>query len=271
MNIDQKQRAHTILRDLKGARISILLALFVETLPTTQEKLSMVVPYSTRTIRDELKFLEMNGYVERVHYRAWKLPGNNQLPLPGFEYLAPGRAGALPPGNPEPANSAGSGAEPANSAVSAYVRTTTTIPPEAANSAGSDNGDSVVVGSIVEAETANSAASGIPAEIRAALVDIRINGEAVNVNKWSELVNAYQQTCGKPVTAHYLRATAARINQHSKPEFRNAGFFVHCVRQGDEAPENWCPECDGIGEHDSDCATGRREKYLGKHANFANN
>lgn len=252
MNAEQKQRAHTILRDLKGARISILLALFVEAMPTTQEKLALVVPYSTRTIRDELKFLEHNNYVQRVHYRAWQLPNGNQLPLPGFEHLASGRAGALPPGGE---------AEAADFAASAYVRTTTTNPPEAADFAASEPNQTVVVSSIVEAETADFAVSAIPAEIRAALVNIRINGEAVNANKWPELIAEYQQMAGKSLTARYLHATAARINQHSEPKYRNAGFFVHCVRQGDEEPQ-WCEECGGLsGVHDSTCATGRHEKY----------
>jgi hypothetical protein len=89
---------------------------------------------------------------------------------------------------------------------------------------------------------------------------------------WHELVTGYHQVTGKPLTADYLRAMAARVNQHTNPKKQNAGFFVHCVRQGDEAPENWCPECGGIGEHDDNCATGRRQKYLGsKYAGYCDN
>ena len=257
MDAEQKQRAHTILRDLKGARISILLALFVEAMPTTQEKLALVVPYSTRTIRDELKFLEHNNYVQRVHYRAWQLPNGNQLPLPGFEHLASGRAGSLPPGGE---------AEAADFAASAYVRTTTTSPPEAANFAGSEPNQAVVVSNKVRAKAADFAASEIPAEIRAALVDIRINGEAINTSRWPELTNAQQLVSGEPVTARYLRATAARVNQHPKVQYRNSGFFVHCVLSGDEEPEGWCEACDGLGgQHNHGC----RLKYVtGKYADL---
>ncbi len=251
MDAEQKQRAHTILRDLKGARISILLALFIEAMPTNQKKLAQLVPYSVRTVRDELEFLELGGYVERVHHRLWKLPGNNQLPLPGFEHLVSGRAGSLPPGGD---------AEAAKSAASA-LSTTTTVPSiEAAKFAGSEI-QTTVVGSIVEDETAKSAVSWIPAEIRAALVEIRINGQAIGTEKWPELANARRQVTGEPVTAHYLQAMAARVRQHPKEQYRNTGFFIHCVRQGDEEPK-WCEECNSLGgAHAPRCATGRYEKY----------
>ncbi len=37
-------------------------------MPCTQKKLSRIVPYSERTIRDELGFLEYSGYVERIQF-----------------------------------------------------------------------------------------------------------------------------------------------------------------------------------------------------------
>lgn len=226
MDLQQKRAAHTILHSLKGARIHILLALFIEARPTAQDILATIVPYSERTIRADLKFLEHQGYIERVHYRAWQLPNRNQLPLPGFEFL-PGPSSLQ--------------AETANSAASAHVHTTTTTTLNKSNK-------NIVSSSTVPPETAEFAVS---AELKAVLDELRIGGEAILAEYWPRIA-----AC-EWVTPRYLRATAARINERDDA-YRNAGFFVHCVLAHDPEPEEWHECCNGLGGHRPNCA----QRYL---------
>lgn len=68
------------LRLLKGAPISVIVALLIERRPVTERRLSMMTGYSENTVRRALYVLEELRFVTRNERCAWQI-GNFQLPL----------------------------------------------------------------------------------------------------------------------------------------------------------------------------------------------
>lgn len=223
--MDRRKRAALAkLRDLQGPPLAVLFTMLIVRRPVTKSFLSMALRLDEKTVSGAVDFLEFEGHINRIHYRAWAL-NNGQLTLPGF---AIGLLNADVPVLQ---------AETGESPVSAVRTTTTTLIENSINNNVSSSSSTVCD------ETGESPVSG---EIETVLLELRIGGEAINRNQFQRLA-----AC-EWATPRYLRAMAARINAHTKESYRNVGFFIHCVTAHDPEPE-WHECCDGIGGHRPNC------------------
>lgn len=256
---DQQRKALAVLRDVQGLPVTVLLVFFIARKPLTKKDLCKVLRRSYNTISDTVDFLETAGHIERHGYRVWSLP-SGQLALPGFENLHfPSVSPSTPstpsipatvdqesasmrtktaPANEKPASVRG---DPRNIKNSRFETsnfdvslTTTTVSKKVK--------EEKVVGTSVR-ETSNF---DVSPELQQAF---REGPLSIGRNAWAQLA------AKEWVTPDYVRAMRARTYSHPDPAKRNTGFMIHCMRSGDDPPEEWCSECLGVdGEHCRDCS-----------------
>ena len=78
----ETDNAVTLLRALKGAPLSVLIAIRLFPGPANLLQLSAATGYERTAIAQAVDTLELMGFVERAHYRGWRLSGlAQQLPL----------------------------------------------------------------------------------------------------------------------------------------------------------------------------------------------
>ncbi len=78
----ETDNAVTLLRALKGAPLSVLIAIRLFPGPANLLQLSAATGYERTAIAQAVNSLELMGFVERAHYRGWRLSGlAQQLPL----------------------------------------------------------------------------------------------------------------------------------------------------------------------------------------------
>ena len=218
--MDRRQRqALTTLRDLQGPPLSILIAMGILRVPVGKKEISTALGRSEKTISKAVDFLELNGYIERVDYRHWQLPGG-QLPLEFIE------TGIFPV----------SSAETGNSMVSGPTTTTSSRTAVSERKMIEQTPSEDVVVEVESPETVNFTVSE---KLQQAFAEAGI-GE----NMWPRLARKSHMTPG------YVRAhTEARKSGWGAYEDRNkcnSGFQIHCMLAGDEPPAD--PD-NGNGHH----------------------
>jgi hypothetical protein len=228
MTTDEQQITRE-LGSIKGAAISILVALAKTAGPATPQELAQMSGYNVKTVREKLPYLARAGYVAPCQVRADTWGGEDEgwalkrLPL-CLSGLADSPAQTTA-GADEARGETGAGEE-----TSPALRTTTV-----------SHVKSVKDRSVGTGRTARRD-NGVPPELVAAF-----KSAGIKRHKWKELASLDH------VTPEYVLAHLERVMNHDNPKKRNTGFLIHCIKSGDPVLE----VCRGCGkvlpDHRSNC------------------
>ncbi len=205
------------LASIKGAAISILVALATTAGPATPQELAELSGYNVKTVREKLPYLARAGYVVPDPDERWAL---KCLPL-----CLSGLADSATQTTADPDEACGETGE--GEETSPPVRTTSVSHVEPV--------ENTRVGTGRTARRAN----GVPPELAAAF-----KSAGIKRHKWKELASLDH------VTPEYVLAHYERVMNHEDPNKRKTGFLIHCIACGDPLPK-LCSHCKKVlpGHH----------------------
>lgn len=276
LNRGHERKFLSTLRDLSGAPILIVLAMYGLRRPVGKKLLAQSLRLSYNNVSSAVDFLEAEGYIQRDGYRTWTLP-NGQLPLPGFDTpILPSEPPRIPPTTSTPVSRQSIEAKPGYVCIEQgeicvqepSIRVfeddvVTDLPSEACPDVKRQNLtfqtskndvsalptttttdiEDCSKGTVVVGRESETSKNDVSAELTAAFQEA-----GIGCNMWPELAGLSH------VTPDYVRAHTAGRRSDPDPRRRTVGLQIKKMRDEDPAPQ-WCAECDGVGgEHHVGCS-----------------